>query len=82
MPTRAEDLKCGDVFIFRNEEYTTIACVDYSTSRDVSVIAFKIRLEEGVFALCLFRYFEVEVVNHVEMTITRVDHTPQELGEL
>lgn len=81
----AQDLKCGDVFIFRDKYY--IALVNVTDIRHAQTVITAIAEDDvqvsstNVTYLQLFRTFQVSVIRHVDMKLTRLSNERHEVTE-
>lgn len=81
----AQDLKCGDVFIFRDKYYITL--VNVTDMRHSQTIITAIAEDDvqisstNVACLQLFRTFQVSVVKHVNIKLTRLHNERDEITE-
>lgn len=65
--TDVQDLKCGDMFVFRNERYIVLSSITDVRHTISNITAIKNWLAPEfykIFVLSLFRTFEVEVIGH------------------
>jgi len=83
--TLVENLVCGDVFSFRNGSYLVVAnVVDKRTSiaNVVAVNGKSMSVMKAAFVLQLARNFAVEVTGHINVPITVLVNTKEEIDSL
>jgi hypothetical protein len=82
----AQDLKCGDVFIFRESIYVSLSnhtderhTVTISTCWKVSNPLISNKME--IASIVLFRTFKVTVVGQSSIILEKLSNKPEELTE-
>jgi hypothetical protein len=83
MMTMVEEVRCGDVFRFRGEQYVCLSC--FTDRRHTQTIltcvrhAKHLRCDEEVIVFRLFRTFEVNVEDRLGIFIRVEENTAEEV---
>jgi len=81
----AEDLRCGDVFVFRGRLYIALSC--YTDNRHTQTIVTAICQESScaplqeVTSIRFFRTFRVPVCHHIPITLVVLDNNRDEITD-
>jgi len=79
--TKAEDLKCGDIFKFRDKIYLCLlSFTDCRHTQTIVTATPYLPKGDGVVCFRLMRTFKVEVIGKKETTLTVIENTIAELG--
>jgi hypothetical protein len=75
----AQELACGDVFVYHDKEFLAISCITDQRHTFTMIVASDRRFE--ITTLKLFRTFHVKVDRHLPMTNHIVHQSKDEVSE-